>query len=105
MKCPNCHKTGNTFKRIFSKRGNSTTKFCIYCNVEVNIIYNWKKIFLLVFVVILLLIIFDAILKYYEWPGISPGFAGGMAGATIAIFMQRPPFLRIEQIAKKKKRN
>ncbi|MDD4156558.1 MAG: hypothetical protein PHY08_08315 [Candidatus Cloacimonetes bacterium] len=104
MECPNCHKTGNAFMRIFSKRGKSGSRFCTYCNAEVKLIYNWTRIFILVAVVIVVLIILNYVLQSLGWPGITGGFAGGMAGAVIAIFMRRPPFLKIELVNKNKKK-
>jgi len=104
MECPNCHKTGNAFMRIFSRRGKSGTRFCTYCNAEVKLIYNWKKILILVVVVIIILVALNYILQSMGWPGITGGFAGGMAGAVIAIMMRRPPYLTIELVSKNKKK-
>lgn len=36
------------------------------------------------------------------WPGISSGFAGGLGGSAIAVFMRKPPFLKVELISKTK---
>jgi len=105
MECPNCHKTGNAFMRIFSRRGNTGSRFCTYCNAEVKLVYNWKRIFLLVAIVILVLIVLNFVLQYLGWPGITGGFAGGMAGAVIAIMMRRPPYLKIELVSKNKKKS
>jgi hypothetical protein len=107
MECPNCHKSGNALKRIFSRRKGFENRFCVYCNAEVRVIYNWKKIFFLVAAVIGVLIIINIILQSIGWPGISGGFAGGMGGSVIAVFMHRPPFVNIELVkeVKKKRRN
>lgn len=116
MKCPHCHRTGNVFQRLFTRKSKSGTRFCIFCNAEVNMIYNWKKIFILVAVLIIVLLGFNYLLQAFGWPGITGGFAGGLAGSILAVVMQRPPFLIIElaskdrsgeksSTSKKKKRN
>ncbi len=105
MECPVCHKSGSAIKRIFSKRGSGDTRFCIYCNSEVRVNYKWGKIFLLTGAVILVLILVNVLLQYIGWPGISGGIAGGIAGAVIAISMSRPPFVEIELVEGKKKKN
>ena len=102
MECPNCHKTGNVLKRIFSKRKCYENRYCAYCNAEVKLIYNWKNIFLLIALVIILLIIINFIMQAIGWPGISSGFAGGLGGSAIAVFMRKPPFLKVELISKTK---
>ena len=104
MECPNCHKSGNVLKRIFSRRGGSKTRFCIYCNAEVNLIYNWNKIFLLIAAIVVVLIVINVIFQAIGWPGITGGFAGGLAGAVIAVYMRRPPFLKVELVNKQKKK-
>lgn len=72
-------------------------------------IYNWKKIFFLVVLVLFALIIINIILQQFGWPGITGGFAGGIAGAFIAIMIQREPYLKIEAAkplkTRKKRRN
>lgn len=109
MECPNCHQRGNAFKRIFSKRGNTGTRFCIYCNFEVKVIYNWKKIFLLSFIVLLILIILNLIMQQMGWPVITGDFAGGFAGAVVAIMIRREPYVKIDPVkpvkTRKKRRN
>lgn len=109
MECPNCHRRGNALKRIFSKRGNTGTRFCVYCNTEVRIIYNWKKIFVLSLVVLVLLLVLNVLLQMLGWPGITSGFAGGMGGAVIAIMIRREPYVKIELVnppkTRKKRRN
>ena len=104
MKCPHCQRTGNAFQRLFTKRGKTGTRFCIYCNAEVNLIYNWKKIFLLALILIVALLALNYLLQFFGLPGITGGFAGGMAGAILAIVMRRPPYLIIEQVTKEKKK-
>lgn len=104
MECPNCHKSGNAFKRIFSKRGTGDTRFCVYCNTEVRVIYNWSKILLLVLAIIAVLVIINLAIQNAGYPGISSGFAGGMAGAVLAIFMRRKPFLIIEPVITNRKK-
>ena len=90
--------------RIFSRRGKSKNRFCTYCNAEVKLIYNWKRIFLLAAILIIVLIVLNIVLQSIGWPGITGGFAGGMAGAILAIFMRKPPYLRIELVGKEKKK-
>ncbi len=104
MECPNCHKQGNALKRIFSKRKGLENRYCVYCNAEVKLNYNWKKIILLAIGVFAGLVIINFLLQSFGWPGITGGFAGGLAGAIIAVYMRRPPFLSIELINKKKKK-
>lgn len=104
MKCPNCHKTGNAFIRIFSRRIKTGTRFCTYCNAEVKLIYNWKRILVLSAIIIIALIMFNYVLQYFGWLGMTGGFAGGMAGVVIAIMMRRPPYLKIELVNKTKKK-
>lgn len=96
MKCPNCHKTGNTFQRIFMRKKGHKNRYCIYCNTEVKLFYNWKKIGFLSIGVFGGLIILNTLIIYLGWPGINGGFAGGIGGSLIAIYMRRPPFLKIE---------
>ncbi|MCK9254464.1 MAG: hypothetical protein GX793_02255 [Bacteroidales bacterium] len=104
MQCPNCNKTGNTFQRLFWKKKGQKNRFCIYCNAEVKLIYNWKRIALLSLVILVALVGLNFVLQYYNWPGINGGFAGGIGGALIAIYMRRPAFLKIELINKPKKK-
>ncbi len=103
MECPNCHNKGNVLKRIFSKRKGSKTHFCTYCNAEVKLSYNWKKIFLLAIILLAILLALNYILLAIGWGGVSGGMAGGAIGATLAVYMGRPPFLKIELVKKKKK--
>ncbi len=107
MECPKCHRKGNALKRIFSRRKGFENRFCVHCNAEVKVIYNWSKIFLLILVIIAVLVILNIVLQAIGWPGISRGFAGGLGGAVIAVYMRRAPFVNIElvQKAKKKRRN
>ncbi|MDD4150548.1 MAG: hypothetical protein PHE33_11025 [Bacteroidales bacterium] len=102
MECPHCHNKGNVLKRIFSKRKGYENRYCVHCNSEVKLIYNWKNIFLLITFVIIGLIIINFVIQAIGWPGISSGFAGGLGGSIIAVYMRKPPFLKIELISKSK---
>ena len=104
MECPNCHNRGNVLKRIFSKRKGYENSYCVHCNAEVKLIYNWKKIFILVSIIIIVLIVINIVLQAIGWPGLTGGFAGGLAGAVIAVYMRKPPFLKVELINKSKKK-
>ncbi len=104
MECPKCHRKGSVLKRVFSRRKGSDNRYCIYCDAEVKIIYNWKKIFLLILGIVFGLIILNFILQSAGWPGITGGFAGGTGGALIAVFMNRPPFVNVELVEKPKKK-
>jgi hypothetical protein len=70
----------------------------------VNLVYNWNKIFLLIAAIIILLIVLNIVLQSLGYPGITGGFAGGLAGAVIAVYMRRPPFLKVELVSKQKKK-
>lgn len=107
MECPHCHKRGNALQRLFTRRKHTGTRLCIYCSAEVKFIYNWKRIFFLAAILVVVLIAFNYGLQALGMPGITSGFAGGMAGAILAIVMRRPPYLVIELVTqeKKKKRN
>lgn len=107
MECPNCHKQGNALKRIFSKRKGMPNRYCVYCNAEVKVNYNWSKISLLAAGIFVVLIILNYVLQTMGWPGITGGFAGGLAGAIIAVYMRKPPFMQVELIkpSRKKRRN
>ncbi|HXK81743.1 MAG TPA: hypothetical protein PLO05_06275 [Bacteroidales bacterium] len=107
MKCPNCNSTGNLLKRVFIKRKGLPNRYCVYCNAEVKLIYNWRKIFLLALIIIAVLMILHAVMVSVGLPGVSGGIAGGAAGAVLAIFMRKPPYLNIELVkhSNKKRRN
>lgn len=110
MVCPNCKKSGNAFKRIFSKRpAYGQNRYCVYCNAEVSVEYNWGKVAILSFVVLIALIIIQLVIQSYGWPGMNGGVAGGLAAAIIAIFIKRSPFVDVQLISKpgkqKKKKN
>ncbi len=105
MECPHCHKTGNVFQRLFTRRSKTGTRFCIYCNAEVRVNYKWMKIFLLALLLVVVLIVLNIVLQMIGWPGITGGFAGGIAGAVLAIYMRRPPFVEIELVPKQKKKS
>ncbi|MDD3686156.1 MAG: hypothetical protein PHE56_05255 [Bacteroidales bacterium] len=104
MKCPHCNRTGNAFQRIFMRQKGTKSRYCIFCGGEVVLKYNWGKIVLLSVGVLAGLILLNIILQIFGWPGINGGFAGGLGGAIIAIYMRKKPFLNIEAIAKEKKK-
>lgn len=85
------------------KKG-SKSKFCIYCDAEVKLIYSWKKIIFLSIGVLIGLIVLNMVMRELGWPGLNGGFAGGMGGAVVAVFMRREPFLTVELVAKEKKK-
>lgn len=107
MICPNCKHSGNLLKRVFVKRKGLYNRYCVYCNAEVKIVYNWRKIFLLSLIVVAVLLLLHIILILIGLPGLSSGLAGGAAGAAIAIFMRKPSYVKIEMLTKpgKKRRN
>ncbi len=98
MVCPNCNKSGNVFRRIFVKRSYGENRYCIFCNAEVTVDYQWGKVMILGLVVLIALIIVQFLMQYYGWPGMNGGVAGGLAAAVIAIFIRRPPFVEITLI-------
>ncbi len=104
MKCPQCHRTGSIFQRLFTRKGKTGTRSCIYCDAEVMVKYKWGKVFLLAAVVFTILILVNLFLQMIGWPGITGSFAGGLAGAVMAVFMRRPPFVEIELVPKQKKK-
>jgi hypothetical protein len=80
------------------------SRYCIFCGGEVALKYNWGKIVLLSIGVLVGLILLNIILQIFGWPGINGGFAGGLGGAIVAVYMRKKPFLNIEAIAKEKKK-
>lgn len=100
MKCPNCGKSGNAFKRIFSKRSYGVNRYCVYCNAEVKIDYSWKKILILAIFTLFGLVLLQVILQFIGLPGINSGVAGGLAAAVLAIFIRRHPFVEISLVSK-----
>lgn len=104
MQCPACNNKGNVLKRIFIRHSGSKNRFCMYCNAEVQIKYNWKKIFRLCLVVMLILFLANMIIQMLGAYGLSSGFAGGVAGAVIAIMMRNPPYTTIELVKQEKKK-
>lgn len=105
MTCPNCNRTGNAFKRIFSKRSYGVNRYCVYCNAEVKVEYKWVKILILGVVILFALILFQLIMQFMGWPGMNGGVAGGLAAAAIAIFIRRSPFLEVSLISKPDKKS
>lgn len=104
MICPNCNRSGNLLKRVFVRRKGSSNHYCVYCNAEVKITYNWKRILLLSLIVIAVLVLIHVFLISIGWPGLSSGISGGIAGTSIYIFMSRPPYVNIELVEKKSKK-
>jgi hypothetical protein len=95
MKCPHCKKSGNIFKRVFVKRSYGENHYCMYCNAEVKLEYKTKKILLLAVATLFGLVLTQLLLQFIGLPGMNSGVAGGIAGGTIAIFIQKHPFLEI----------
>ncbi len=104
MKCPNCNKSGNAFRRIFSKRSYGVNRYCIFCNAEVSVEYKWVKILVLGVFTLFGMILLQLILQFMGFPGINSGVAGGLAAAVIAIFIRRHPFVEITLISKPEKK-
>lgn len=105
MTCPNCKKSGNAFKRIFSKRSYGVNRYCIYCNAEVSVEYKWVKVLLLGVGTLLMLVLVQLTMQFAGMPGMNGGVAGGLAAAAIAIFIRRPPFVEIKLISKPKNKS
>jgi K+ transporter len=105
MKCPNCHKSSNVFKSIFVKRNDSKSKYCIFCNAEVNLKYNWTKIFILAATLAISLIFIQLLLKSNGQQNINGGLAGFVVALIMAIVMRQPPFTVVELVVNIKKKN
>ncbi len=105
MKCPHCNKSGNAFRRIFSKRSYGVNRYCVFCNAEVSVEYKWLKILVLGVFTLFGLVLLQIILQFMGLPGINSGVAGGLAAAIIAIFIRRYPFVEINLISKPGKKN
>jgi len=100
MDCPHCHSKGSVFRKIFLKQKGSKNRFCMYCNAEVIIRYNWKKILVLCLIVMGILFVVNMIIQLLGSYGLTSGFAGGIAGAIIAIMMRKPPYVVVELVRK-----
>lgn len=79
----------------------------MYCDAEVIVRYNWKKIFRLGLIVMASLFVVNVIIRLLGAYGLTSGFAGGLAGAVMAIVMRKPPYVVVELVRKpgKKRRN
>jgi hypothetical protein len=99
MECPKCHKKGNVIRRVFAKKDKSKTKYCMHCGAEVVIEYNWMKIFIMAFFVLIFLILFNLFLQYVVgWPGLGSVGAASLGAVIIALFMRRPPYTIVRLI-------
>jgi hypothetical protein len=98
MECPNCHHTGNLLKRPFVRRKGLSDQYCVKCGARVRLKYHYGNIALLVIGIVAALVLLHIVLKLIGYPGVSGGMAGSITGVLLVIFMQKPPFLTIEQV-------
>jgi Na+/H+ antiporter NhaC len=108
MKCPNCQHSGNLLKRPFVRRKGLPDSYCVKCGAQIRVKYNWGKIALLIFAIVVFLVLLHLILTTMGMPGVSSIMAGGITGVALVVFMQFPPFVTVEQVLyknpKKKKK-
>lgn len=104
MECPSCHQQGNLLKRVFVRRSGQPNRYCVYCGAEVKLVYHWKKIFRMIFLVVAVIFVIHVLMIYYGLPGLSSGIAGGVVAAVSAIFIRRPGYTEVQLIRKKRRK-